>query len=1038
MIDVATLRLDVKSDSAKVGVDRLDDLAGASGRAERSVGSFRRETAAANSVVGGLARVAAGAAAGFFSIQTAIGAGQRYLQFNAALAETSTLIEGTAGQMQFLSDKARQFSREMGGSSTTQMEAFYQAISAGAQSVEEAANTIEQANKLAVGGATDVATAVGIMSGVINSYGREAISAAEVTDALFVGVRDGVTTVDQLAGSLGMVIPLAKSMGLSFDETVAAVAALTKNNLSTSVAVTSLNAALTAVSGPTSEARDLAASLGLEFNTAALQAKGFGEFMADVTAKTGGSVDAMRTLFGSVEGMKAALLFAGEAGGQFNQIMGDMAQKTGETETAFQKMLGSDAKRWETAINKLSDGFITLGGALVAVALPVLESFNVAMSLVVDNADVLGIALATLAASRVPALIGALSSAVVWLGSIEGMFIAGAVAARGLALAMNLIPFVAVVSVATLATRAILGQRDAHEQLNSTIQQGAAARERLNEVTALYAGTLSEQVRQSALREAEAVIAGAQATMTRTQAILDEINARQSANSATGAFTVTEEESILRSQLRAAREEAEKTQRVIDALNKGMQGPILPEGSLPSDNSVAPMQKLADAAAGLSSVDLSNFNSGMQALTLEAQTMADAQRALAEAGAASALRETLEEASKLTGVLKLSANETEQLSILLSSVAASGTFEDQARALSAVVDYIMLATDNLQSTDSQGQELVGTLLEALSTASQFAGIDMTSGINAAVGSAQSLAAWLNISLASATALAAMGNDPAEERLMGMPLTVTPEAQAAITRQQWLNSRPSPGRAGGGGGGGISEEQQKLNALMAEGEKLTESLRTEVEKYNDDLANLKTLQDAGAISTDTFNRAVAQLNQEFREAQFSEFYDGVKQLSGALADAIVHSENLGEAFANTVRSMAAELIQSGLESLMIAAFGPLFGIGGGLGKMPGVSGGFKSFEGGGETGSGPRSGGVDGRGGFFAILHPDESVNDHRQGSRGAGAQSNNVNIHISLAGANGNRELEEIAARSVMQGLQAYDSALPSRVKSVISDPRAL
>jgi hypothetical protein len=51
---------------------------------------------------------------------------------------------------------------------------------------------------------------------------------------------------------------------------------------------------------------------------------------------------------------------------------------------------------------------------------------------------------------------------------------------------------------------------------------------------------------------------------------------------------------------------------------------------------------------------------------------------------------------------------------------------------------------------------------------------------------------------------------------------------------------------------------------------------------------------------------------------------------------------------------------------------------------------QSFEGGGFTGFGARSGGVDGRGGFPAILHPNETVVDHSQG-QGMGA---NVTFNI--------------------------------------------
>ncbi|GLS27734.1 hypothetical protein [Marinibactrum halimedae] len=40
---------------------------------------------------------------------------------------------------------------------------------------------------------------------------------------------------------------------------------------------------------------------------------------------------------------------------------------------------------------------------------------------------------------------------------------------------------------------------------------------------------------------------------------------------------------------------------------------------------------------------------------------------------------------------------------------------------------------------------------------------------------------------------------------------------------------------------------------------------------------------------------------------------------------------------------------------------------------------QSFDGGGFTGYGPRSGGIDGKGGFPAILHPNETVMDHTKG-----------------------------------------------------------
>jgi len=56
----------------------------------------------------------------------------------------------------------------------------------------------------------------------------------------------------------------------------------------------------------------------------------------------------------------------------------------------------------------------------------------------------------------------------------------------------------------------------------------------------------------------------------------------------------------------------------------------------------------------------------------------------------------------------------------------------------------------------------------------------------------------------------------------------------------------------------------------------------------------------------------------------------------------------------------------------------------------------SFAGGGYTGRGARAGGVDGKGGFPAILHPNETVIDHSQG-QGMGGVNVTFNISTGVA-----------------------------------------
>jgi len=83
---------------------------------------------------------------------------------------------------------------------------------------------------------------------------------------------------------------------------------------------------------------------------------------------------------------------------------------------------------------------------------------------------------------------------------------------------------------------------------------------------------------------------------------------------------------------------------------------------------------------------------------------------------------------------------------------------------------------------------------------------------------------------------------------------------------------------------------------------------------------------------------------------------------------------GDAIANVIYSRAATALA---ESLMNSAAGDA------------TSTFFKSllsFDGGGYTGSGSRSGGLDGKGGFLSVMHPNETVLDHTRGQQSTSAQ----------------------------------------------------
>ena len=111
------------------------------------------------------------------------------------------------------------------------------------------------------------------------------------------------------------------------------------------------------------------------------------------------------------------------------------------------------------------------------------------------------------------------------------------------------------------------------------------------------------------------------------------------------------------------------------------------------------------------------------------------------------------------------------------------------------------------------------------------------------------------------------------------------------------------------------------------------------------------------------------------------------------DSIITTLKTGKAsFKDFADYVIDQLLRVAIQQAIIAPFTEKFG-----GKFAEFGKKLFDFEGGGYTGMGARAGGVDGRGGFPAILHPNETVIDHTKGqSMGA-----TVNFNISTVDAAG-------------------------------------
>jgi hypothetical protein len=179
---------------------------------------------------------------------------------------------------------------------------------------------------------------------------------------------------------------------------------------------------------------------------------------------------------------------------------------------------------------------------------------------------------------------------------------------------------------------------------------------------------------------------------------------------------------------------------------------------------------------------------------------------------------------------------------------------------------------------------------------------------------------------------------------------------------------------------MAEKRMETNRIEMEGE---EAIRESLEKTSKvgkdgfvDLTN--AIESWGNKAADTFAEFAVTGKASFGDLVNSMLMDIARLQAKQMLDPITKGAS------------------SWLSGALSGSFGGLFGGGGSAGgewdfgpAAPDMSG--FSFAGGGYTGGGSRSGGLDGQGGFMAMLHPQETVIDH---ARGGGSGAPNVAVNI--------------------------------------------
>lgn len=219
-------------------------------------------------------------------------------------------------------------------------------------------------------------------------------------------------------------------------------------------------------------------------------------------------------------------------------------------------------------------------------------------------------------------------------------------------------------------------------------------------------------------------------------------------------------------------------------------------------------------------------------------------------------------------------------------------------------------------------------------------------------------------------------------------------------------------------------QQLLNEATRDGQTVTAAQRAELTGLAGQMAQAeeatRSLTEAYEFGKSTFGSFLSDMRSELMSG--ASLWDSfAKAASNAL---------------DSIASRALDMAANGIWDLIFGAVtGGLTGGMGGVSSITGSSGGFfPGFEGGGDTGNGIRSGGVDGRGGFMAVLHPNETVTDNTSPANdnsGSGFVYQD-NRSYSFGDSMSRADIEEILENDRRDLL----ASLPDTLNTIRADPR--
>ena len=288
-------------------------------------------------------------------------------KFEQGMNRVKALTQASGSDFDALTAKAKELGKSTMFSATQSAEAMSFLAMAGFKT-EDVIGAMPGVLDLAAASQMDLGSAADITSNILTGFGKDTGELAHVNDVLVKAMTSANVDLTMLGESMKYVGPVAKSAGMGFEETAAAVALLGNAGIQGSMAGTSLRGAMTKLLTPSEDAATIMAKLGINAMTSEGNLKSFTEIVGELE-KSGASTADMMTIFGQRAG--PAMMALTEQG---SGALAEMTTQLQESGGIAKSVADTQMQGMNGAITEMKSAFEGLMITISEDILPILTS----------------------------------------------------------------------------------------------------------------------------------------------------------------------------------------------------------------------------------------------------------------------------------------------------------------------------------------------------------------------------------------------------------------------------------------------------------------------------------------------------------------------------------------------------------------------------------------------------------------------------------------------------------------------------------------